>query len=76
MAIGRGGYARGATQTPDSPSSRITDDQLQTWKMEYGSVKAATEAHPEIEYELRLRAQELEEKALKTTPAGIMRAAV
>ena len=44
--------------------------------MEYGSVKAATEAHPEIEYELRLRAQELEEKALKTTPAGIMRAAV
>jgi hypothetical protein len=47
--------------------------------MEYGSVKAATEAHPEIEYELRLPAQELEEhrkKALMTTPAGSMRAAV
>jgi hypothetical protein len=41
--------------------------------MEYGSVKIATEAHPEIEYELRLRAQELEEhrkKALEITPAG------
>ena len=46
--------------------------------MEYGSVRIATEAHPEIEYELRLRAQELEvhRKALETTPAGIMRAAV
>lgn len=47
--------------------------------MEYGSVKIATEVHPEIEYELRLRAQELEEhrrKALETTPVGIMRAAV
>lgn len=48
--------------------------------MEYGSVKIATEAHPEIECELRLRAKELEEhrkKALDTTPpAGIMRAAL
>ena len=47
--------------------------------MEYGSVKIATEAHPEIEYELRLRAQELEEqlkRALKTSPAGVLRAAV
>jgi hypothetical protein len=44
--------------------------------MEYGSVRIATEAHPEIEYELRLRAQEHRKKALKTTPAGIMRAAV
>jgi hypothetical protein len=33
--------------------------------MEYGSVKIATEAHPEIEYELRLRAQELEENRKK-----------
>lgn len=30
--------------------------------MEYGSVKAATEVHPEIEYELRLRAQEEEDR--------------
>jgi hypothetical protein len=61
----RCGYASGATQTPDSPSSRITDDQLRTWELEYGSVKAATEAHPEIEYELRLRAQALEEDRKK-----------
>jgi hypothetical protein len=34
--------------------------------MEYGSVKIATEAHPEIEYELRLRrAEELEEDRKK-----------
>jgi hypothetical protein len=33
--------------------------------MEYGSVKAATEVHPEIEYELRLRAQELVEHRKK-----------
>ena len=47
--------------------------------MEYGSVRIATEAHPEIEYELRLRAKELEEhrkEALEATPVGIMRAAV
>jgi hypothetical protein len=39
--------------------------------MEYGSVKIATEAHPEIEFELRVRAKELEEHGKKVLDVGV-----